>query len=312
MKQIITCEYIKEYLSAHDYTCELVSTEYVNCASKLAFRCECGNIFYASWSNIKKMYGLCKECTNLRRRQPLQAYQARADEFYGNGLYVITGAKDSRLDVVHTECGNAFTVRRDHFFEGQGCKFCNLKYSESPCALSQDEFMSRVSKYDADYEFLSAYKNNHTPIAVRCKKCGEIFSRIPSHLFDRGVGCPQCSRSNGEYIIGTYLKDRRIDYIPQHRFEDCKNDKHLSFDFYIPSLNVCIEYQGQQHYAPVPIFGGELAFERQQKCDHIKRTYCEQNGIKLIEIPFGDFKNIGNILDGLLSNCNPVCMKEVV
>ena len=26
MKQVITCEYIKEYLAAHDYTCELVST----------------------------------------------------------------------------------------------------------------------------------------------------------------------------------------------------------------------------------------------------------------------------------------------
>lgn len=32
MKQIITCEYIKECLVAHDYTRELVSTEYVNCA----------------------------------------------------------------------------------------------------------------------------------------------------------------------------------------------------------------------------------------------------------------------------------------
>ncbi len=312
MKQVITCEYIKEYLAVHDYTCELFSTEYVDCDSKLAFRCECGNIFYASWSNIKKMHGLCKECTSLRRSQTLQAYQIRTDEFYGDGLYIITGVKDRRLDVIHTECKNTFIVRRDHFFEGQGCKFCNLKHGESPCALSQDEFLSRISKYSADYEFLSVYKNNRTPIAIKCKKCGEIFSRIPSYLFDRGLSCPQCTRSNGEYIIGIYLKEKHIEYIPQYRFEDCKNNRHLSFDFYLPSLNACIEYQGQQHYAPVPIFGGELAFERQQKRDHIKRTYCEQNKIQLIEIPFWDFKNISNILDALLNNSNPACIKGVV
>jgi hypothetical protein len=60
----------------------------------------------------------------------------------------------------------------------------------------------------------------------------------------------------------------------------------LSFDFYLPNERICIEYNGQQHYKSCDIFGGEEGFEKQQIRDNIKRQYCKDNGIKLIEIPY--------------------------
>ena len=70
------------------------------------------------------------------------------------------------------------------------------------------------------------------------------------------------------------------------RFIDCIDKRPLSFDFYVPQCNTCIEYQGIQHYKPVERFGGEEQFIIQQKHDMIKKEYCAKNNINLIEIPY--------------------------
>ena len=51
----------------------------------------------------------------------------------------------------------------------------------------------------------------------------------------------------------------------QKRFKDCKDKRQLPFDFYLPSYNVCIEYQGEQHYRPIDHFGAEVKFKQQVK-----------------------------------------------
>jgi hypothetical protein len=70
----------------------------------------------------------------------------------------------------------------------------------------------------------------------------------------------------------------------------------LRFDFFIPTQNIAIEYQGKQHYEPIEIFGGEQAFKLQQKKDDIKRKYCSKSQINLLEIPYWEFDCIDDIL----------------
>ena len=53
-----------------------------------------------------------------------------------------------------------------------------------------------------------------------------------------------------------------------------------------------IEYQGQQHYNSLEIFGGEEQFQKQKKYDIKKQEYCKKNNIKLIEIPYWDYNKI--------------------
>jgi hypothetical protein len=78
--------------------------------------------------------------------------------------------------------------------------------------------------------------------------------------------------------------------------------KSLRFDFYLEEFNTSIEIQGKQHYEPVD-FGGRPRewsiqdFKIQQIRDQIKRDYCKENNIKLLEIPYWDFDNIEQILD---------------
>jgi len=60
----------------------------------------------------------------------------------------------------------------------------------------------------------------------------------------------------------------------------------LRFDFYIPDKNICIEYDGIQHYKPTYIFGSAEKKKKTQKRDQIKNLFCEIIGIKLIRIPY--------------------------
>lgn len=54
----------------------------------------------------------------------------------------------------------------------------------------------------------------------------------------------------------------------------------------LPEENIVIEYQGEQHYRPAKLFGGEESFERQKNIDKIKRDYAEDKGINLVGISY--------------------------
>lgn len=56
-----------------------------------------------------------------------------------------------------------------------------------------------------------------------------------------------------------------------------------SIDIYIPSLNLAIEYQGEQHYRAIDRFGGEEGLAATKARDARKRALLESNGVQLLE-----------------------------
>lgn len=77
----------------------------------------------------------------------------------------------------------------------------------------------------------------------------------------------------------------------------------MPFDFYLPNNNICIEYQGKQHYQIIDYFGGEKGFEDRQRNDNIKKEFCKTNNIPLLEIQYGETKE--NIERMILNVLNP-------
>ena len=51
----------------------------------------------------------------------------------------------------------------------------------------------------------------------------------------------------------------------------------------LPSQNIAIEYQGQQHYEPVEAFGGLGSFENTIERDARKRRLSEENGVRVLD-----------------------------
>ena len=102
-------------------------------------------------------------------------------------------------------------------------------------------------------------------------------------------GCPKCCSSKGERSIREYLQENSIQYVEQYKIPDCRNKNPLPFDFAIFENNILqclIEFQGEQHFRPVNVFGGESGFIYRKKNDVIKKEYCDANAIPLLEIHF--------------------------
>ncbi len=172
---------------------------------------------------------------------------------------------------------------------GCGCPKCadNIK-------LTKKEFIKRsrnVHNYKYNYSLVK-YKNNRTKVKIICSEHG-IFEQIPTnHL--RGKGCDKCKiNSIGEKTIENLLKEKNIIFTQQKTFDDCKNIFKLPFDFYIPKLNMCIEYDGRQHFNINTKF-----YTKSIKInDNIKNKYCKSKNIKLLRI-----KYIENIEKKLIKN----------
>ena len=136
-----------------------------------------------------------------------------------------------------------------------------------------------------DYSLVN-YKTSHVKINIICQKHSEFKQTPHNHL--KGHGCPGCNQSKGEEKIANLLKDKKIIFLPQHRFKNCVDKIPLPFDFYLPDYNTCIEFNGIQHYKPNEYFGGIDTFKDQQKKDKLKLQYCKNNHISLIIVKYNE------------------------
>jgi very-short-patch-repair endonuclease len=107
--------------------------------------------------------------------------------------------------------------------------------------------------------------------------------------------------SSGEHAVRSVLDDMKISFDRQMKFQDCKDVRMLPFDFYIPQYNSAIEFDGQQHFKPVKLFGGVKAFKTTQHHDAIKTTYCVTKGIRLLRIKYTEFEQIQELITNFLT-----------
>jgi very-short-patch-repair endonuclease len=130
------------------------------------------------------------------------------------------------------------------------------------------------------------YVDQHSKIKIICKKHG-IFEQLACN-HTNGNGCQVCSikDSIGQKIIRKFLKERKISFKEQKIFKKCVYKKYLLFDFYLIDNNICIEYDGIQHFESIEYFGGDSVFNETKIRDKIKNEYCKNNNIHLIRISY--------------------------
>lgn len=141
---------------------------------------------------------------------------------------------------------------------------------------------------DRKYEFIEfsygKYINNKTMLKIRCKKHNAYWHVRYQNFTRQMAGCPICNESKGELLIREYLNNNNIKFQTQKRFKDCKNIQPLPFDFYLPEFNICIEYDGIQHFKHRSYFGEILDLKNVQARDKLKTDYCMQKNITLLRI----------------------------
>ena len=170
-----------------------------------------------------------------------------------------------------------------------GCKDCNKGQFE--------DFLAHSKKIHGDkYDYLQVkYIGNHrNKIKILCKVHG-LFKQTPANHI-KGNGCPICKLSKGELEIKHFLERNQIKYVREKKFKNCKDKRLLPFDFYLPKENLCIEFDGEQHFKPINYFGGITNYEEIKKRDLIKNEFCEKNNIKLIRLDKTNLNDINEIL----------------
>lgn len=180
-----------------------------------------------------------------------------------------------------------------HLHGKHGCQKCAIEERNNLKRISKDNFIKRSTKLHNKYDYsevdFSNYKDSQTSIVtILCPNHGKFTQSVFNHL--QGRGCPRCTESRGERKILNYLEENNISYEREYKFEELGKKR---FDFYLENLNICIEFDGEQHFRPVDFFGGIETFNEIVKNDSIKNQYCINKNIQLIRI---SYLNIGNIL----------------
>ena len=202
-------------------------------------------------------------------------------------------------------CNTTWEVEPTNLLSGFGCPTCAIQRRANKRRKTHLQFQKELSELNPDIQIQSHYMRAKEKIQCLCTVCGFRWSSVPSNLLS-GQGCPACSKvaiaSKGEAAIARFLDLHNIPYTPQYTFDGCSDVRPLKFDFYIPSLNACIEYDGQQHFHPVPF--GDMSEDDAMKSfakliehDRLKDEFCKSNNIKMIRIPYTKYKDIDTILE---------------
>jgi hypothetical protein len=112
------------------------------------------------------------------------------------------------------------------------------------------------------------------------------------------------SMSIGEKRIYNYLMKKNIEFECEKTFDGCKNIMPLRFDFYLPSYNLLIEFDGEQHFKignfADTLEENERKFKNCKKNDEIKTKYCQDNDITLLRLHYSLLTD--NVLEWELDN----------
>ena len=298
-----TPERFRELASKKSPQLEILE-DYKGSQSKILCRCKkCGYESYVVATDLIRTKGHgCNRCNRLIHKTT----ESFMEEMKNSGVNITPLEEyiNAQTPILFRcdDCGKEWYVRPSDLSHGARCPHCkhNNKF-----AAKRAELVEYMDRFDPTIEVLGEYKGRHNHIKCRCRICGNEWNSTPGNLMG-GCGCPACKSSAGERRIRAYLMGHGVMYVQEYRFKDCRDEHVLPFDFYIPHMNMVVEYDGEQHYRPVKFAGtndngGTVRYLKTLRRDAIKNKYCADHDIKLVRIPYTEYDEIDEILNELLA-----------
>ena len=223
-----------------------------------------------------------------------RAREVHGDHYdYTNTVYVTSHTPVTFTCNIH-QCECTATPS-DHLRSGCGCKLC--RYDKAIASRtggtsrwSTQQFVDKAKEVHGDrYDYSHVtYTNAHTYVTIVCKEHGPWDTRPTDHIRGNGgvgLGCPICTHkmSAPERVIHRTLTELGVDFFYQHPTL-IRSDKGrvLWYDFFIPSTNTVIEYDGRQHTDENWVTG----LERRQLLDGLKNEDATSRGYTMVRIPY--------------------------
>lgn len=293
-KFLTTEEFIRRSREIHGNKYDYSNVVYVRHDDKVIINCpEHGDFSQTPSAHINGNQG-CPACWESRRgkarKVSLEDFIIRADEMhddkYDYSKVIIGNTLNEPIIIICPEHGE-FTQTAERHLAGDGCAKCAGKYKRTTEEYIHDAKLIHGDKYGYDK---TVYVNNTTPILIKCQKHGYVKASPKGHL--KGTGCQACITSSGESRIENWLISNSLAYIKEFSF----TESVYRYDFYLPDMNILIEYDGHLHFIPVEFFGGEKQLKKIQYRDNLKDMLALKNGKHLIRIPYTYFSVLENTL----------------
>ena len=304
MKAKTNKEFIVKSLQVHIDVYDYSLVNYINNKTKVKIVCKSHGEFEQKPSSHLNGQG-CPKCGKLKsansQKLPVEEFIKIASNKHNN-LYDYSFVSYNNLDnniKILCQKHGSFTQRASRHLNDSICSKCNHLNSSNNQKDSKEAFVEKSKKVHGNlFDYSNVlYINNKTKVEIICQKHGSWWQTPVNHIMNKQK-CPWCNESKGETLIKQFLINNNIKFEREKTFTDCINIHKLPFDFYLPELNICIEYNGIQHYKPVEYFGGINAIKSQQKRDKIKIKFCVKNNITLLIISYKD--NIDKIMQNII------------
>ena len=307
-KKLSTEEFIDRSIQKHGNRYDYSKVNYINAKTKIHIICKTHGSFLQN--PFDHLYGKgCPKCKteilkNFNRldtkefiKRAINIHKNKYDYSKVNYINSIT-----KVCIICKKHGEFWQTPNNHLRK-RTCPKCANKIRNINNIKSKENFIQESKKIHGKYDYSKInYIDRRTKIEIVCPKHGSFWQTPDKHL-NQKQGCPKCMGSKGQLKIMNFLTNHKILFESEKTFSNCKNQKKLRFDFYLPHFNCCIEYDGEGHFFPVKFSDKmtdvqcQLMFQRTIKNDSIKNKYCKKHNIYLIRIPYTDYKNIENILN---------------
>ena len=234
-------------------------------------RCDCGrekSIRGDGLSKIKTCGECEKDLLNQRFGRLLVLSRAENDRF------------GHRYWLCQCDCGNTKVIKGDSLRRGLtqscGCLHSEVTHNAVFLNITGQKFGKLVAE---------TYYTENGKTYWKCKcDCGN-YTIVAANNLKNGhtQSCGCISGSIGEENIAKLLRDNNIEFEREKVFKDLPQRR---FDFYIPSLNRIIEFDGKQHYQTCSWDASLEDFEKARGRDKEKNEYCFKNKIDIVRIPY--------------------------
>ena len=285
MKKMTISDFITKAKNVHGDKYDYSLSEYKNNETKIKIICPNHGIFEQTPNSHLRHN--CIKCTIDNSLSNVNDFIQKAKDIHGDKYdYSLVEYKGShkKIKIICTVHGIFEQVTSSHL-NGRGCNKC---FAKNKCE-SNEEFIKKAKEIHGNkYEYsLIEYENVTKKMKIICKKHGVFEQSASYHL--RGIGCPICRESKGEEKISKFLKSKNINFERGKRFPDCRNILPLPFDFYLSKYDMCIEFDGKQHFIQHKLWSNLIDI---QKRDKIKNIYCKENNIILHRINYKEINII--------------------
>lgn len=234
-------------------------------------------------------------------------YIKKAVEVHGNEYdysmlddFIPAHSADDKIPIICKKHGVFYQDRANHL-HGHKCPKCR----HEKMFITTEEFKDVIhSIYGDRYDTSkTVYTRKDGKCIIGCTVHGFVKNSIES--LRRGAGCNLCNSSTGENLVSVYLDKVGIKYEREYCVNNFGDKNRYRYDFYLPALNIVIEFHGRQHYEAIDYFGGAEGFKRAQKRDVYKEQLLKKLNIPLLIIKYDKIDVLQTIIAQFINKLFP-------